>query len=195
MFSNDNIWMIIMETFRGFIAVDVPAAEKLIDFKNALAATSAKLKMVNTENIHLTLKFLGETPMTQLDAIESLIKKAVSSIKPHVVSLEGTGVFPNRNYIKVVWIGLKQAEHLSAIASYLNENLTTLGFKKEKRDFSPHLTIARVKTAQGKEEIISLVDQYSETIFEEFPINHVTLKKSTLTPKGPIYETLKTIPL
>jgi len=187
--------MIIMETFRGFIAVDVPAAEKLIDFKNALVATSAKLKMVNTENIHLTLKFLGETPMTQLDAIELLIKKAVSSIKPHVVSLQGTGVFPNRNYIKVVWIGLKQAEHLSAIASYLNENLTTLGFKKEKRDFSPHLTIARVKTAQGKEEIISLVDQYSETIFEEFLINHVTLKKSTLTPEGPIYETLKTIPL
>lgn len=195
LFSNENTKMILMETFRGFIAVDVPPASKIVDFKNALATTPAKLKMVKTENIHLTLKFLGETPITQLDHLESMMKKAVSPIEPHMVSLQGTGVFPNKNYIKVIWIGIKQVEHLSRIASFLNENLTALGFKKEKRDFSAHLTIARVKSAQGKKEINSVVDRYSETIFEEFAINSIMLKKSTLTPQGPIYETLKTISL
>lgn len=184
-----------METFRGFIAVDVKESAMLNEFKQALASTPAKLKMVKNENIHLTLKFLGETPLTQLEDIETIMKKAVSSIKPHVVTLIGSGVFPNKDYIKVIWIGIKQAKHLSTIASYLNENLTMLGFKKEKRDFSPHLTIARVKNAKGKKEINSLIDQYTETIFAEIPINNIKLKKSTLTPQGPIYETLKTIPL
>lgn len=184
-----------MEIFRGFIAVDVPASEALMEFKNALSSTPAKLKMVETENIHLTLKFLGDTPINQVDAIESLMNKAVSSIEPHKILLQSAGVFPNRNYIKVVWIGIKQAEHLSKIASFLNENLTNLGFKKEKRDFSAHLTIARVKSAHGKEEIISLIDDYRETLFEEISINAIKLKKSTLTPQGPIYETIKTISL
>lgn len=184
-----------MQRFRGFIAVDIPVTKQLLSFEKALAATSAKLKIVAPENIHVTLKFLGDTPLTQIDHIESAMKEAVKTATPHKVILRGTGVFPNENYIKVIWIGLQHAEAISGIATKLNRDLTCLGFKKEKRAFSAHLTIARMKSAQGKEEIISLIRDYDDVTFAEIPIQNIMLKKSTLTPQGPIYETVKTVPI
>ena len=184
-----------METFRGFIAVEVPVTDKILHFQEELAQTQAKLKLVSPQNIHITLKFLGDTPTTQVDALQSIITDAISTIKPHVIKLKGTGVFPSERYIKVIWIGLQHAQNLSTISSILNEKCTMIGVKKEKRDFSPHLTIGRNKSAQGKNHIISLIEQYRETEFAEVLVNAIYLKKSTLTPKGPIYETILSIPL
>lgn len=182
-----------METFRGFIAVEVPVSSQIKSFQRDIKQTNARVKLVEPENIHITVKFLGDTPLNQIQVIESLMKDAISSVKPHTIRLEGTGVFPNENYIKVIWIGIKEAEQLSTIASMLNDQCTKIGVKKDKRGFSAHLTIGRMKSAQGKDQIVHLLQKYHDTCFAEIPVNELHLKKSTLTPTGPIYETLSTI--
>ena len=121
------------------------------------------------------------------------MENAIDNIKPFLIQLKGTGVFPNKNYIKIIWIGIEQADSLSTISSSLNKQLENLGYKKEKRGFKPHLTIGRVKNAKGKDQLIHLIDFYKNTLFKEILVDCILLKKSTLTPKGPIYETITTV--
>jgi len=184
-----------METFRGFIAVEVPVTDQILQFQQDIKKTDANVKLVEPENIHITLKFLGDTPITQIDAIEEIMNKSVATTQKHTIKLESTGVFPNENYIKVIWIGMNQSEKIAEIANTLNQQCTQIGVKKDKRGFSAHLTIGRMKSARGKEQIVDLLRNYEESLFAEIPVDKILLKKSTLTPKGPIYETLKTVPL
>jgi 2'-5' RNA ligase len=184
-----------MEKFRGFIAVEVPITDLIIRLKKDIEKTSAQVKLVEPENIHITLKFLGDTLINQIEEIESIIQNAIASTKKHVIKLEGTGVFPNEHYIKVIWIGIKDADLITQIAENINSQCSTIGFKKDKRGFSAHLTIGRMKSSKGKEQIIDILKSYKDTLFAELIVNEILLKKSTLTPKGPIYETLSTIPL
>ena len=184
-----------MEKFRGFIAIEVPVTDQIIRFQENIEKTSAQVKLVEPENIHITLKFLGDTPINQIEEIESIIKNAIASTKKHTIKLEGTGVFPNEHYIKVIWIGIKDTDSIAQIAHSINTQCSTIGFKKDKRGFSAHLTIGRMKSAKGKEQIIDILKTYKDTLFAELIVNEIHLKKSTLTPKGPIYETLSTIPL
>ena len=184
-----------MELFRGFIALEIPVIDLIEQMQNDIRKTSANIKLVEPENIHITLKFLGDTPINQINEIESIITDAVQSIKKHSISLKGTGVFPNENYIKVLWIGIQDSAELSRIAQSINKSCTRIGVKKDKRGFSAHLTIGRMKSAKGKEEILTVLNKYKDTFFATVPVDEIQLKKSTLTPKGPIYETLKTIPL
>lgn len=184
-----------METFRGFIAVEVPVNDIMIKFQDEIRQTDAKVKLVEPENIHITLKFLGDAPLTQVNAIESMMNHTVSTVKQHSIMLAGTGVFPNKNYIKVIWIGIQGSDYLSEITKSLNQQCMKLGYKKEKKAFSAHLTIARVKSSQGKNQILSILENYESTVFAKIPVTQILLKKSTLTSKGPIYETLLSIPL
>jgi len=184
-----------METFRGFISVEVPVTAQIINFQNEIKQTDANVKLVEPENIHITLKFLGDTPFSQIEAIKSILHKAVAIGKKHTIQLRGTGVFPNEQYIKVIWIGISGAKQLSNIADILNQECTKIGVKKDKRGFSAHLTIGRMRSARGKDQIISILKNYEDTLFAEIPVSEINLKKSTLTPKGPIYETLSTVTL
>jgi RNA 2',3'-cyclic 3'-phosphodiesterase len=184
-----------MDKFRGFIAIEVPITDQILRFQEDIKKTSAQVKLVEPENIHITLKFLGDTPINQIESIESIIKNAISSTKKHIIRLEGTGVFPNENYIKVIWIGIKDTDLIAQIAESINTQCSTIGFQKDKRGFSAHLTIGRLKSSTGKEQIVDVLNSYKDTLFSEIVVNEIHLKKSTLTPKGPIYETLSTIPL
>jgi RNA 2',3'-cyclic 3'-phosphodiesterase len=184
-----------MELFRGFIAVEVPVTEQILNFQGEIKKTDANVKLVEPENIHITLKFLGETSLSQINAIESIMKQVVSSVKKHEITLAGTGAFPNINYIKVIWIGIQESNLLSEMANLLNQQGTKLGLKKEKKTFSAHLTIGRMKSSKGKDQIVTILQNYEDVEFAKIPVTHLHLKKSTLTPKGPIYETLSSIPL
>ena len=184
-----------MDKFRGFIAIEIPVTDQIIRFQDDIKKTTAQVKLVEPENIHITLKFLGDTPINQIEEIESIIKKAIGSTKKHTIKIEGTGVFPNENYIKVIWIGIKETDSIAQIANSINTQCSTIGFKKDRRGFSAHLTIGRMKSSKGKDQIVDLLKSYKDTLFAEMLVNEIHLKKSTLTPKGPIYETLSTIPL
>ena len=184
-----------MSQFRGFIAVDIDVFPKLLEFEKEIKETGANVKLVEPENVHITLKFLGDTDESHMDEIDKIIKDTVKEIDPFNIQLKGAGVFPNQNYIKVIWIGIKQGEPIGVIASKIDEQLSKIGFKKEKRGFSPHLTIARVKSAKGKDEILHLIEKYRDVRFVDIRVDSIKLKKSDLKPKGPIYSTLLDIQL
>jgi len=181
-----------METFRGFIAIDVPLNQTLQKLIKQIQSTPCNIKLVEPENIHITLKFLGETQVQHLQAIEQIMTDTIEGLPPFSIQLKGTGVFPNENYIKVFWIGIKHTKYLELIAKELDDKIAHLGYKKEQRKFSAHLTIGRVRSAKAKEELIALIHETQELFIDDILVNSIKLKKSTLTPKGPIYETLIT---
>jgi 2'-5' RNA ligase len=109
--------------------------------------------------------------------------------------LKGSGVFPNYNYIKVVWIGIENIQNLGKISSSIDEGTSKFGFEKEKRKFSAHLTIGRVKSAKNKDRLLQIINKYSDVELGNIDVKSIKLKKSELTPKGPIYTTIKEVKL
>jgi 2'-5' RNA ligase len=182
-----------MNSFRGFIAVEIPINNMIKNVHNEIAKLPANIKLVEPENIHITLKFLGETKEEHIDLIHQFMQSAVKDIDPFSIQLKGMGVFPNQNYIKIIWIRIENTESLSLISSILNTKLASIGYKKEKRGFRAHLTIGRVKNSKGKDQLINLINQYQHVLFDEIQVDRIFLKKSILTPQGPIYETIKTV--
>jgi len=184
-----------MTKFRGFIAIDINVTPNILKFLKDITNSNADVKLVEPQNIHITLKFLGEVEEVNIDDIEQIIKDSVKEIEPFTIKLSGTGVFPNQNYIRVIWIGIKDAEIIETISRSIDERLSQLGFKREKRGFSAHLTIGRVKTAKNKQLLLKAIEDYKDSEFSTQEINSIKLKKSDLTPKGPIYTTLREVKL
>lgn len=180
-----------MSKFRGFIAMDLASLPKLIEFENKIKDTGANVKLVKPKNVHITLKFLGDTEEEKIDEIEKIMKNAVKDVDPFNIQLKSTGVFPNQNYMKVIWIGINNGEKIGIIADKIDEDLSNIGFEKEKRKFSAHLTIGRVKSAKNKDQLVQIIEKYKEFEFADVKVDAIKLKKSELTPKGPIYTTLK----
>ena len=174
-------------TFRAFIAVEVPVSQELEDFSKAIKGTDAPLKIVNLAKVHITMKFLGDTDESLVPEIEEVMKNAISGIQPFTMKLKGSGAFPNLNRISVVWAGMENADALGEIARKIDTGLATLGFQPERRKFSPHVTIARVKGSKNKERLADTITQFQNKEFGEIPVDKIILKKSVLTPQGPIY--------
>ena len=181
--------------FRTFIAIEVPVSDELRQFSSAIKKSGADLKMVNLKNVHITLKFLGDTEESLVPEIEQVMKHAVSGIGPFDMRLSGTGAFPNLNRISVVWAGMENADNLGQIASKIDAGLTDFGFQPEKRNFSPHVTVARVKTGRNKDRLAEIINQFSGIDFGEVPVDRIILKKSVLTPQGPIYSDMASVHL
>jgi 2'-5' RNA ligase len=182
-----------MQKFRGFIAIDIKSFPKLFEFEREIKNSGANVKLVEPKNIHLTLKFLGDTDESLIDDIEEVMKDSVKESKSFEIILKGAGVFPNEKYIKVVWIGIENGEKIRQIAKNIDENISKLGFLRDKREFSAHLTIARVKNVNNKQTLIDIINKYGDVEFLKINVDTIKLKKSTLTPKGPIYSTLKEV--
>ena len=184
-----------MKIFRGFIAIETKIQPKIADFVNQIKKTGANVKLVEPENMHLTLKFLGDTSERKIDNIEQIMREASSGTGPFEIQLKSTGVFPNENYIKVIWIGIQNGEKIASISRKIDEKMIGLGFKKENRSFSAHLTVARVKNAKNKDQLLQVIEEFKDTVFAEIKVNSLKLKKSDLTTKGPTYTTLKKVNL
>ena len=177
---------------RAFIAVEVPDFPAIRDFISELKKTPARLKAVEPENLHITLKFLGdiaEEKAAELgDALKSIDANSFS------FELESAGAFPGAKNPKVIWAGVKEDGSLSSLQRGVEEICASLGFEREKREFSPHLTVGRVKDRNTK-GIRPVVERYSEVYFGTVDVKEVKLKKSFLTPQGPIYSDMASVPL
>jgi 2'-5' RNA ligase len=182
-------------TFRAFIAVDVDHTSSMVEFHNDLSNIGPGLKPVDLGSVHITLKFLGETDESVVPKIEVAMKRAVTDIPPFTIKMSTAGAFPTRSPIRVVWIGLKGTEALASMAKSLEEDLVQLGFPKEERPFSPHLTLARVKDPRASYAATKLVERFRDQDFGEQPINSIKLKRSVLSRAGPEYSTVLEMPL
>lgn len=181
------------ESIRSFIAFDMDnesILKRITDVQNILAKTGADLKLVEPKNIHITLRFLGNITPPTVEKIFEEMKKI--QFIPFDVKIQGIGAFPNVSYPRVVWTGITEgADQLRNIFSQLEPRLQSLGFTPDPRGFSPHLTIARVKSGKNKAELAKFITENANYEFGIVRAECLRLKKSDLTPKGPIYSTLK----
>ena len=175
---------------RCFIAVDVDdqaITEKIVKLQGELKSY-ADFKSVEPENIHLTLKFLGEISDSQVEKVEEVLKDLEFS--SFSLRFRGVGAFPNPRRPRVIWIGVSEgATEFSELAKRIDTSLRKLGFPPETRGFKPHLTIARVKRGGGA-ALSNFIQKYSLEDFGTLKVDSVKLKKSILTPRGPVYTTL-----
>ncbi len=175
---------------RLFIACEIPedSRKKLVTLQNEIGDEHVKIKWVEPENIHLTLKFLGEVDDTKADGIkDSLLKIKAEHFS---ASLSRFGVFPSESYVRVLWVGLEPANKIEELHDKIDDALSELGFKPDSR-FQTHVTLGRVKFVKNKREFVSRVRGLKGRgleFGEPFKIDSFRLKRSTLTPKGPLYE-------
>jgi 2'-5' RNA ligase len=180
---------------RTFIAVDIGPLDHLVKFEQEIKESGAEVKLVEPENIHITLKFLGDTNEELVPDINNIINDAIKDIKPFKLHFKDTGAFPHLNYLKVLWVGIADPGPLPEIAKKLDVGLKKLGFKSEKRGFKPHITLGRIKSRKGKEALKKLLIKNKDREFGELEVTAITYKKSVLGPSGPIYYTIGEVEL
>jgi len=177
---------------RCFIAVDVEEPrllDAIAEAQRRLQSSGADLKLVERENLHITLRFLGEIPPSLAEAVGELIREM--SFKPFRVCFRGVGAFPNIHRPRVIWIGVSDgAEELKGLYAQVERVLLGLGLRGEDRPFTPHLTIARVRSGRNRDRLAMTLESLIDAEFGFLTVSHVRLKRSTLTPRGPIYTTL-----
>ncbi len=151
-----------------------------------------RAKWVRPENIHLTLKFLGNISPAEIDNIGGAMADAVGKINTFNLVAEGIGVFPGIKRPRVIWVGLKgQVQLLFAVQRLLEDNLAALGYKKEKRPFKGHLTLGRFKQSVNPNTIRRVLQELGDLTIEEFTARRVIFYKSDLKPTGAVYSQLQ----
>jgi 2'-5' RNA ligase len=177
---------------RTFIAIDIPSEVKdaLAALQNELRQTRADVMWVNPEGIHITLKFLGEIEKKRISEVEQICLRIGEESPTFKLSIGSPGVFPNARHPRVLWVGLAgEIQPLEQLQRQLEERLAAIGFDPEENDFSPHLTIGRVKSNRNAGELITQANRYSIPALS-FVVEEITLMKSELHPDGAIYKTL-----
>lgn len=180
---------------RTFIAIPLTeqAHQELGRLQNSLRESDADLKWTNPCNIHLTLKFLGEINDERAVKIEASLTETVKDHCPFVIHLATIGAFPKISYPRVVWVGLDEgAQECGVLAKSVEDAMEKLGFERENRPFSPHLTLCGVRSAKNKAQLIACMEKEKDfTSQSKVSVDKIILFQSTLTPKGPIYTPLK----
>ncbi|MGD9181081.1 MAG: RNA 2',3'-cyclic phosphodiesterase [Desulfobacterales bacterium] len=178
------------DTFRAFIAIDLPGSVKsfLSEAQEALKLYGFRVKWVRPQNIHLTLKFLGNTVTADADKIAEAMTLAVRDCPVLALAAKGIGVFPDVRRPRIIWAGLNgQLEILANLQRTLDDHLADLGFPRETRAFKSHLTLGRVKGKIPAARMKTAIDELKEFGSESFEINRVILFKSELRRSGAVY--------
>lgn len=187
---------------RAFIAVELPEA-----VKRAIGALQKKLavepaggiKWVVPGSVHLTLKFLGWVAPERIDEVKAAVARSVEPFAPFELGVVGVGAFPNLKRLNVVWCGLTgDLESLEQLQRVIEEQVSPLGFPTEKRAFSPHLTLARLRDEVAPEARRALAEKLAATKYEPglaIPVASVSLMQSRLLPDGAVYRRLGESPL
>lgn len=178
-------------SMRAFVALEV-TDEKVLDSLQAmqrLLSSSGDLKVVERENLHFTLKFLGEVKESEVAKADANLRAL--ALAGAVVELRGVGAFPSARNPSVVWVGVSPAteEPVANIAREVLRALDGVG-EKDDRPFRAHLTLARVRARHGLQALTSLINSNSDASFGTVRLKAMKLKSSRLTPSGPVYADL-----
>jgi 2'-5' RNA ligase len=183
---------------RLFVSIDVPdrLAEAVADLQAEFADASG-LNVTDPEGVHVTLKFLGEVGEERLPELERAIETAVedSGVSSFEAEFGGLGVFPSLDYISVVWLGVREGgEDMTRLHEAIERRTVELGFEPEDHEFTPHVTLARMEHAGGKELVQRLVRERDPTVGRT-TVEEVRLTESELDHEGPSYSTVERFPL
>jgi 2'-5' RNA ligase len=185
-----------MAKIRTFIAIELADSvrQKIGALQDELKRDREKISWTKAENIHLTLKFLGDTDEAKIDDIADVITKSVGELSRFKLRVTGLGAFPNFRRPRVLWVGMPNPPiSLIEIAENIDQQLGEIGFQTEDRKYSPHLTVARVKAALSEQFTQKLKSR--EFDGGEFEVTEVLLIKSDLHARGAVYTPLRKIAL
>lgn len=186
------------QTIRSFIAIELPeaVASLLGKVQQDLKALHLKAGWVHPQNIHLTLKFLGNINTDDIDKIDMAMKAAAGEFEPFTLTVGGIGFFPGIKRPRVIWVGVGgQTQDLFALQRSLEDRLAAAGFPKEKRSFKGHLTLGRFRKAPDPAAISRVIQECTDIGKEEFKTRRIVLFKSELKPSGAVYSQLLEIEL
>lgn len=187
-----------MQTTRTFIAVEIgsPAREVILRLIKQLAGELHGVRWTQPDQLHLTLKFIGDIDNRELPEICSQMRAACSGIEAFSASLKGVGAFPKNKPPRVLWVGFQDgAEPLKLINQRLETSLTGLGIPNEGRAYAPHVTLGRINRGADQEQIAARLARDADTEFASFDISDVHLIASIRERNRMIYETIDTVPL
>jgi 2'-5' RNA ligase len=180
---------------RLFIALEIPTPvrENLADLLKSLRTLSAQPRWVQPENLHVTLKFIGQWPAEKLEALGSALA-AVHLDQPVTLDFRRLGFFPNEKRPRVFWAGIEASRNLITLASDIERAAEKLGIPREQRPFSPHLTLARFEPPGLPETLRAAIQENAGREFGSLNTNQFHLIESKLKPTGAEYTTVQTFP-
>ena len=177
-------------TFRAFIAIDLPESVRLFlaEVQEALKSYGLSIKWVRPQNIHLTLKFLGDTDTAQTTRIAAAMTLAARDCPGVSLTAKDIGVFPDLKRPRVIWAGITgQLEILKNLQRTLDDHLADLSFPKDPRTFRAHLTLGRVKGKIVSASMKTAIDELKGYESEPFEVDRIVLFRSELRPTGAVY--------
>lgn len=183
-----------MHALRLFLAIDVPnsARERIIEIQNRFKPLNLDATWVKPANIHLTLKFLGDTDPVLIPGIKNSMSAIANAAPAFQARLGNIGVFPNLSRPRVLWVGLENREgHLDRLKKQVEKAMTALGFPPDDKASIHHLTFGRIKSTKGKERLKKEMESKAQITQKPFAVSSVQLIQSQLTPQGSVYTVLE----
>lgn len=185
-----------MTKIRLFLAVNLPG-----ELKNRLGVLQERFKKLNVnvkwvevQNLHLTIKFLGEVNTSLVSAINKAVQGAASGMEHVALSFQGMGFFPEKKKPRILWVGVDgDVDALRELHRKVQQSLFPLGFPPDSRRFSPHLTIGRLRSLRGSTALVEEIERVNakKEKFGIVSVKSIDLMQSRLTRSGPIYTVLE----
>lgn len=187
-----------MPGWRSFFAVELSKEIEggISKIQEQLKRKAEGVRWVRPAGMHLTLKFLGEVDPDRIEEIVRKAGEAVEGVGPFTIRITGGGGFPNVKNPRVIWIGVEdQSGSLRQLQTRLETGLEELGFKREERNYTPHLTLGRVRSGKGKGAFTQALEDMGDSDLGTMEVREITLFRSELKPTGAEYTKLRTVPL
>jgi RNA 2',3'-cyclic 3'-phosphodiesterase len=185
------------QLLRTFIAIKFLPEKSLLELIQKLKSElkDEPVKWVADENLHLTMKFLGDTTIQQVSEIKNILRELAAFHSSFAIKLRGLGYFKSKGMPRVLFIKLENEDRLKQLALEIDEKLAKIGFPKEGRPFKAHFTVARIKFLKNRKNFYETAEKYHDTFFQSAHIYDIIFYQSHLKPSGPEYKVLDKIPL
>jgi 2'-5' RNA ligase len=173
---------------RCFISIDIGKnlMVKVIEIQKKIINLDIDVKLVEPENLHFTVKFLGDVNEDELNGIKKSLKDCVKGEGKFKINISGIGYFGKTSYIRTLWLGLNEGE--SELVKFMKKVNDCV--KIGEKNFNPHLTIGRVKSGRNREILLNFLNEFKNVNIGEMEVDKIKLKSSDLTKKGPVYSDL-----
>jgi 2'-5' RNA ligase len=182
---------------RLFAAIRIHPSETFVQHYYSLRKPlrEEKIKWVDPGNIHLTLKFFGETPESNIPVIGAALEQAARETPVFGLEIKDTGIFGSRYQPRVIWLGIAPREDIAMLAENIFGKLEAAGMPRDRQNFVPHLTLARIKFLDDKKTFRQVIERHGQVYIQKEEVKEFHLFESILRPQGPVYSILETYKL
>lgn len=179
---------------RSFISIEIPRPirEQMVRALEPLKSVRGKFNWSSTNNLHITLKFLGDCTRGRLELISKRLADIAARHRPFEMTFGGVGVFPSHAAPRIIWLGVKDGvEQLLKLSKDVTDSMEEIGFKKESRPFRPHITLARIKYLSSRDALKASIEALPQVHIDGMTADHIFLMRSQLRTKGAIYTVIE----